>query len=135
MSNPICRSILLLAVFLGAGTLLPSLGRAEDTPGSITSPSHEHINEIRSLHRGAEDLLEAEHYRQAIEVYTEILLLEPDDETAYANMGRAYMILGQYDRAENAFLNALHINPENELALAGIRKLRDPDRPLEPEAV
>lgn len=121
------------AALLGTMALFPSLGSAEETPASLTSPSQEHIGKIRSLHLGAEDLMEAERYRQALELYFEIILLEPDDETAYANMGRAYMILGQYERAENAFLNALHINPENELAFLGLQKLRDPDRPLEAE--
>lgn len=120
-------------ILLGSMTLFTGVVSAEEAPNSITSPSQEHISKIRSLHLGAEDLMEAEYYRQAIELYSEITLLEPDDETAYANMGRAYMILGQYERAENAFLNALHINPENELAYLGLQKLRDPDRPLEAE--
>ncbi|MGH7197554.1 MAG: tetratricopeptide repeat protein [Candidatus Omnitrophota bacterium] len=124
----------LFGLFVGAFFIFPSRGLAEETSGSITSPSAEHIAQIRSLHFGAEDLMEAEHYRQAIELYAEIILLEPDDETAYANMGRAYMMLGQYARAEIAFLNALHINPDNALAHLGIQKLRDPDRPLQAEA-
>ncbi len=127
------RAAAFSAVLFGTMTLFPGLGSAEETPASLTSPSQEHIGKIRSLHLGAEDLMEAEHYRQALELYLEIILLEPDDETAYANMGRAYMILGQYERAENAFLNALHINSENELAYLGLQKLRDPDRPLEVE--
>ena len=135
MSPRNLNCLLVSAIVLVATAAFPVSGRSEETSGSITSPTEEHIAKIRALHLGAEDLMEAEHFRQAIELYSEIILLEPDDETAYANMGRAYMMLGQYDRAENAFLNALHINPDNELALLGIQKLRDPDRPLGTEAV
>jgi tetratricopeptide (TPR) repeat protein len=127
------RRLSLFLLILGSVPLLPGSARTEESAQSITSPTNEHIAKVRELHFGAEDLMEAEYYRQAIELYSEIILLEPDDETAYANMGRAYMILGQYERAENAFLNALHINPKNELAYLGLRKLRDPDRPLEAE--
>ncbi|MBI2094916.1 MAG: peptidoglycan-binding protein [Candidatus Omnitrophica bacterium] len=37
------------------------------------------------------------------------------------------MILGDLGRAENAFLNALDINPSNETAFLGIQRIRDPD--------
>lgn len=66
-------------------------------------------------------------FRQAVNVYTEIILLEPDDESAYANLGRAYMILGDRDRAKDAFRNALEINPDNPMSLVGLKRLTDPD--------
>ena len=42
-------------------------------------------------------------------------------------MGQAYMILGDFDKARDAFSNALHINPENDTAAFGLQKIMDPD--------
>lgn len=40
------------------------------------------------------------------------------------------MIQGNFARAEDAFKNALHINPDNEVALLGLQKIHDPDNPI-----
>ena len=66
-------------------------------------------------------------FRSAIRIYSDILLLEPDDETAYTQMGQAYLVLGDIGRAHSAFRNALYINPENAIAALGIQKIMDPD--------
>jgi len=57
----------------------------------------------------------------------DILLMEPDDETAYTGLARSIWCRGRYKMANEAFQNALNINGNNEVALAGIRKIMDPD--------
>ncbi len=94
---------------------------------SFTKITGENIRQIKSLHRRAENLILKNNFRNAVKVYSDIILLEPDDDLAYSRMGQSYMILGDFGRAENAFLNALDINPENEEALQGLQKMRDPD--------
>jgi len=69
------------------------------------------------MHKKAERLIAQNEIRRAAALYSNIILMEPDDETAYANMGNCYLILGDFKRAEDAFQNALEINPENETAL------------------
>ena len=87
----------------------------------------EDMSQIENLHERAGRLIEKKDFRGAIDVYSEILLIEPDDDGAYTNMGQAYMVVGDLERAENAFKNALHINPDNEIAVICLTKIKDPD--------
>lgn len=110
---------LILCAALGTAT-----GYTQPQAGSFTSTNAEALFEIERLHAKADELLVKNDFREAIALYWEIILLEPDDEMAYARMGQAYLILGDTDGAEDAFLNALDINPENDLAMLGLEKLR-----------
>ncbi|MBI4352705.1 MAG: tetratricopeptide repeat protein [Candidatus Omnitrophica bacterium] len=107
-----------LQTFRGIAALLflcvSSFGLAADSP---------HTQELETLHAEAERLVSVNRFREALRVYETIILAEPDDETAYANMGRIYLLTGQRERAKDAFLNALDINPENETALLGLEKI------------
>ncbi len=87
----------------------------------------EHYAAIEKKHAEAENLITVNDFPGAIKIYQEIILLEPDDETAYANMGHIHLILGYTGEAEDNFLNALDINPENETARLGLQKIHDPD--------
>ncbi len=93
---------------------------------SFTEPV-EDASVLDELHARAEECIAVNDFRGAIRAYEDAILLEPDDATAYANMGHAYLILGDPDRAKTTFLSALDIDPENELAAAGFRRLQDPD--------
>ena len=101
-----------------------------ETPQSFISTTPEKVEQLVRLHKRAEILIEQNRFREAIDVYSEIILVEPDDEAAYTNLGHAYMILGDFERAKDAFQNALHINPDNETALLGLQKISDPDSTL-----
>lgn len=90
--------------------------------------SDEKINELETLHTKAENCIVQNDFRGAIRLYEDILLIEPDDEVAYTNLGRIYMIQGENQKARESFRNALTINPENETALLGIEKINDPDK-------
>lgn len=85
------------------------------------------VSRLEALHAQAEDLIVSQRFRDALEVYQEILFLEPDDEVAYVNSGRIHLILGNFDQAGRAYENALDINPANEEALAGLERIADPD--------
>ena len=53
--------------------------------------------------------------------YENTVLKDPDDDSAHADLGYAWLILGDYLKAKEAFRDALGINPENEKALKGLK--------------
>ena len=121
---------LILALFFAFSSALPHspiLHAEENTGKNFTSITPEDVNQIENLHERAADLMAQHDFRGAVNVYSEILLTEPDDENAYTSMGQAYMVLGDFGRAKDAFQNAIHINPDNELAAYGLKKIADPD--------
>ena len=129
--SPIPKTSLFLTVIIGAiaviGLSVSALSAAEPSKKSFTSISPAELAQLDNLHDQAQDLMVQHNFRGAINVYTEILLMEPDDDDAYTGMGQAFMVLGDFKRAQNAFENAIHINPDNEIAVFGLRKIADPD--------
>ena len=120
-----------LLILVAAWTLFGLECRAwAETPQNFINTTPEKMVRLTRLHEEAEVLVAEDRYREAVDVYLEIVLAEPDDEAAYTNLGHSYMILGDFKRAEDAFQNALHINPENETALLGLQKISDPDSTL-----
>jgi cytochrome c-type biogenesis protein CcmH/NrfG len=103
---------------------------AAEEPAGRPSLQRIRAGELNKLHRKAYHFKEEGEWNKAVDTYREILLIEPDDETAYTNLGSIHMILGNYRRAEDAFKNALHINPDNRVALLGLQKIYDPDNPV-----
>ena len=102
--------------------------RAEDTPKrNFTYTTQEDMSQIKNLHDRAANMIARHEFKDAINVYSEAVLIEPDDEEAYTQMGQCYMVLGYLKRAKDAFRNALDINPDNEIASMALRKLSDPD--------
>jgi len=110
-------------VLVLVGLLLGGSVYAE--PRNITTVSAQQIVEIESMHQTAADLLLKNDFRGALHVYSDILLAEPDDETAYTGLGQIYITLGQLQEAHEAFKNALNINSNNEVALLGIQQIMD----------
>ncbi len=104
-----------------------SQGICEESSKSFIHSDEANLDALEKMHGIAEDLIAQNDFREALRTYSEILLIEPDDETAYANMGHIYMLLGDYENAQSAFFNTLHINPENKTALLGLQKIKDPD--------
>lgn len=113
-----------LSIFLALCLLASPAALAAELPDDRIK---QEIAQLEQMHRQAETLITENRFREAVRLYSDIILVEPDDEIAYANMGHAYLILGDYGRAREAFLNALHINPENEMAYIGMQKIVDPD--------
>lgn len=106
---------------------ISSAALAGETPSSFRSISEAQTQQLGKLHQRAEEYILTNNFKAAIRMYDEIVLLEPDDETAYTGLGQCYLVLGDFDRAKNAYLNALHINPNNEVAYLGLQKIEDPD--------
>ena len=111
--------------------LLPMLiflvGEAHCEEKNFMHTAPEAREQISVLHKKADALVVLNKFHQAIQLYLEIILLEPDDDAAYANMGQAYLILGDNDHAKRSFIQALNINPNNDLAYFGLKKIADPD--------
>ena len=101
-------------------------------PKSFIETTSENLSRLDELHRKAESLIIQNKFRESIDIFKEIILLEPDDEEAYTQMGFSYLVLGEYEHAKEAFGQALSINPENELAQAGLEKIQNPDETRAP---
>ncbi len=64
-----------------------------------------------------------ENRREIVPFYENFILQNPSDDTAYANLGYAYLMLGEATKAKHAFQDALSIRPDNSSALAGLQKI------------
>lgn len=73
-------------------------------PGS-EGPTH-------ALHEKALALVSEKRLEEAAVVYEEILLADPEDDQAYLILGHVRLLSGEYQKAEEAFLNAVHIEPD-----------------------
>lgn len=121
-------TLLLLALPLKTPAEPATDGAATVAVHNLAEVSDEKLQEIQELHAKAEGQIVQNDFHGAIKTYQEILLIEPDDETAYTNLGRIHMILGDTQKAAECFRNALSIDPDNEAARLGIEKIKDPDR-------
>jgi tetratricopeptide (TPR) repeat protein len=81
--------------------------------GGKAVPSVENLERIPALHDQALKLVAARKLRDAAKIYQEITLIDPDDDQAYLIMGHCYVLTGEFERAETAFQNAVHIEPSN----------------------
>ena len=95
--------------------------------GSLDAVTDQHLAQLEEMHDRAANFLMANDFDSAQRAYTDILLMEPDDETSYVNLGGIYLIRGEMNKARDSFENALNIDPYNEVAIAGIKKIMDPD--------
>src|SRR5688500_7284982 len=86
---------------------------------SFTEIESAAISRLELMHAEAEKKITANDFKGAVEIYQNLILLEPDDEIAYVNLGNVYMILGQFAKARESFEQALSINPESEPAFGG----------------
>ncbi|MBO3457501.1 tetratricopeptide repeat protein [Aetokthonos hydrillicola Thurmond2011] len=58
-------------------------------------------------------LSEIEQYKRAIEVFTQVIEISPNDADAYKNRGNARSDLGDYEGAIEDYTQAIKINPNN----------------------
>lgn len=125
---------------LTASAVSAGVYAAPDLPTNILHANESSIETLERLHAHAEAQIINNDFDGAIRTYSDILLIEPDDETAYTGLGHCYLVLGQFKKANDAYRHALSINPENESAILGIQKIMDPDglegmvHPLQVEA-
>ena len=64
-------------------------------------------------------------WQEAIDVNSEIIGDFPDDVDASNRLGRAYMELGQFARAREAYGRAVELDPYNAIANRNLRRLND----------
>jgi cytochrome c-type biogenesis protein CcmH/NrfG len=67
--------------------------------------------------------IDPENADQVVPFYRNIALQNPGDDTAYVNLGFANLIVGDYLKAQDAFKDALGIDPENAEAKKGLKIL------------
>ena len=68
---------------------------------------------LNAMHEEALEYVADKRYDKAAKIYQEIILMNPDDDQAYIILGHIYLLSGLYDKAEESFMNAVHIDPEN----------------------
>lgn len=85
----------------------------ESTGPETLSKSSQTLDRITSLHQKALDLVAERRYLEAAKIYEEIVITEPEDDQAYLIMGHVYLLSGAPGKAEEAFSNAVHIDPAN----------------------
>lgn len=71
------------------------------------------------------DLAMQARWKEAVTVNREIVQGFPEDVDAYNRLGRAYLELGQYKQAREAYKSAVKLDPYNAIASRNIRRLND----------
>jgi tetratricopeptide (TPR) repeat protein len=64
-------------------------------------------------------------WNEAVELNSQLLELFPEDVDSYNRLGRAYLELGQYAKAREAYRKAQEIDPYNAIAARNLRRLND----------
>ena len=64
-------------------------------------------------------------WQEAVAVNMEIIESFPDDVDTYNRLGRAYMELGDYAQAREAYSQAVELDPYNAIAKRNLRRLSD----------
>ncbi len=77
------------------------------------SPKVRGNDETNKLHERALEFVAKKEMGKAIKIYEEIVLNDPNDDEAYLIMGHCLVLIGQFEKGEEAFQNAAHINPQN----------------------
>jgi hypothetical protein len=71
------------------------------------------------------DLAMQARWQDAVDVNQEIVENFPDDVDAFNRLGRAYMELGKYPQAREAYSQSVRLDPYNAIANRNIRRLND----------
>jgi len=71
------------------------------------------------------DLAMQARWQDAVNVNKEIVKDYPDDVDAFNRLGRAFMELGRYKQAREAYESAVKLDPYNAIAGRNIRRLND----------
>ena len=71
------------------------------------------------------DLAMQARWQEAVDVNKEIIESFPEDVDTYNRLGRAYMELGNYAQAREAYSQSVKLDPYNAIAARNIRRLND----------
>ena len=69
--------------------------------------------------------IDPDNVREILPFYQNIALQNPGDDTAYSNLGFVYLMVGDYLKAQEAFKDALGIDPENTEAKKGLKVISE----------
>ena len=72
------------------------------------------------LYDAARAAFQRQNYTTAIELLQKVVAADPKHKSAWMDLGRAYMILRQTDKAEEAFKKQTEINPYDEIAYSSL---------------
>ncbi len=75
--------------------------------------------------KDAIDLAMQARWQEAVNVNREIIEAFPEDVDTFNRLGRAYMELGQYPQAREAYQRAVQLDPYNAIAARNLRRLND----------
>lgn len=90
------------------------------------APSDEKLNRYKEQRsKEAIDLAMQARWQEAVAVNEEIIQSFPEDVESYNRLGRAYMELGQFDKAKEAYKNTVRLEPYNAIANRNLRRLND----------
>ncbi len=71
------------------------------------------------------DMAMQARWNEAVDINTQLLELFPGDVDSYNRLGRAYLELGKYAKAREAYQKAQGIDPYNAIAARNLRRLND----------
>jgi molybdopterin converting factor small subunit len=71
------------------------------------------------------DLAMQARWQEAVDINKEIIESFPEDVDTFNRLGRAYMELGRYAQAKEAYRRAVELDPYNVIANRNIRRLND----------
>jgi hypothetical protein len=71
------------------------------------------------------DLAMQARWQEAVDVNKEIIESFPEDVDTFNRLGRAFMELGQYTQAREAYSRAVRLDPYNAIANRNLRRLND----------
>jgi hypothetical protein len=75
--------------------------------------------------KDAIDLAMQAHWQEAVDVNKEIIESFPEDVDTFNRLGRAYMELGHYAQAKEAYRRSVKLDPYNAIANRNLRRLND----------
>lgn len=100
----------------------------------IILPEEKDNPDTLKLHERALEFVSKKELKKAINLYEEIVLINPNDDEAYLIMGHCLVLTGQYEKAEENFQNSVHINGVNVDQIAPFYENLVLQTPNDPEA-
>ncbi len=85
------------------------------SPGGGGAAANENRS-VDDLHAAGVQALQNQNYRLAIDLFQQVVKLEPKHKYDWNNLGRAYLALGQTEQAITAIQTQISINPYDEYA-------------------
>ncbi len=118
-----------------ADDLLPDIksGRSIDT--AAEKRVEDLTKKIYQMHEKALQNVGSQNFEEAEKIYNEIVFLSPDDDEAYLLLGHVCLTAGHYEKAADAFHNAIHIDPQNAREIPRLYENILVENPLDDEAM